>query len=418
MEAVAPHHAAPADSAPTRRRAKKLAVNKKFVILGAVALVIALAILAYEVVTAGQETTDDAQIEADVVTLAPRVGGPISQVLVHENQQVKKGQLLVVIDESDYQAKLAQAEAELATAKAQAQAADAQVQVAEASAKGGFSTAKAAVSGSSVGVSTASAQIAAARAQLAQAQANEHKAQLDLNRAKQLRAVNAIPQQQLDDALVGLEAAHAQVEQAKAGLQAATEAKAMAQSRVAEAQGRLSQSQPVEEEVAAAHAQAELAHARVLSAQAALTLAQNQLSYTHVVAPTDGELSSFNLQVGEMLQPGQSMGQLVPDEKYVVANFKETQITKMHPGDRVDISVDAYSHEELHGRVQSLSGGTGARFSLFPPDNASGNFVKVVQRVPVRIELVDPPKGLPLKAGLSADVTVHTQTHHEEQAQR
>jgi membrane fusion protein (multidrug efflux system) len=410
MEAVAENHAA-APGKQAVKLAKKAATTKRFMILGAVALAIALAVIAYKVMTAGQENTDDAQIEADVVPVAPRVGGAISEVLVVDNQEVKKGQALLRIDNADYQARLAQAQAELLTAEAQARAADAQVNVAEAAAKGGFSTAKAAVSGSSVGVNSANAQIAAAKAQVLQAEAALKKAQLDLNRDKQLRTANAIPQQALDNAEVAFEGANAQVAQAKAQLEAANEAKAAALSRVAEAQGRLNVSQPVEEEVAAAHAQAALSHARVKAAQANVTLAQNQLAYTEVTAPTDGKLSSFNVQPGQFVQPGQSLGQLVPDATYVVANFKETQITDMRPGDKVKVSIDAYPDHDLDAKVESLSGGTGARFSLLPPDNASGNFVKVVQRVPVRIQFVNPPKDLPLKAGLSADVTVYTHSN-------
>ncbi|MCA1829866.1 MAG: HlyD family efflux transporter periplasmic adaptor subunit, partial [Myxococcales bacterium] len=135
--------------------------------------------------------------------------------------------------------------------------------------------------------------------------------------------------------------------------------------------------------------------------------ARLQLSYTKLYAQEDGQITRLTAREGQMVQPGQPVAMLVPDRTYVVANFKETQIGDMKPGQPVDIEVDAYSGRKLEGKVESLAGGTGARFSLLPPDNASGNFVKVVQRVPVRIAWVNPPKDLSLKPGLSADVTVH-----------
>lgn len=380
--------------------------RKRWVILGAVALAVLAVVGIYLLVTAGKESTDDAQIEADVVPLAPRVGGLVTGVAVEENEHVKKGQVLLTLDPTDYQARLIQAKAEVATAQAQADAADAQLQVVVASAKGGFSSAQAVVSGSTVGVSSAEAQIAAAKAAQLRARAEAHKAQLDLKRAEQLRAANAIPQERLDNARIQNESAQAAVAQADAQLRAAQEARSAAVSKLQEARGRLSQSQPIDQQIAAAKAQADLAHAKVKVAQAALTLAQNQLDYTRIVAPSDGIVSRLTAHEGQLLQPGQAFAELVPQETYVIANFKETQIGDMHPGQAVEVKVDAYPGKTLEGRVTSLSGGTGARFSLLPPDNASGNFVKVVQCVPVRIDWVHVPEGLPLRAGLSADVTV------------
>lgn len=387
--------------------AAKPNTRKRWVIFGIVALVVLALVGIYVLATSGKESTDDAQVEADVVPLAPRVGGLVVSVAVQENQRVKQGQAILSIDPADYQAKVQQAQAEVSTAQAQADAADAQLQVVEASARGGFSSAQAVVSGSSVGISSAEAQIAAAKAAQLRARAEANKAALDLKRAEQLRAANAVPQERLDNARMENDAAQAAVAQAEAQLRAAEEARAAAVSRLQEARGRLSQTQPIDQQIAAAKAQADLAHARVKAAQAALALAQNQLQYTQVVAPTDGVVSKLTAHEGQLLQPGQSFLELVPDETYVIANFKETQIGDMHPGQKVEVSIDAYAGKTLEGRVSSLSGGTGARFSLIPPDNASGNFVKVVQRVPVRIDWVKVPEGLPLRAGLSADVTVY-----------
>ena len=367
--------------------------RKRYLILGGVALLVALLAGAWMLFTAGKESTDDAQIEADIVPIAARVSGMVQKLAVQDNQHVKKGDLLLQLDDADYAARAAQAEAEMETATAQAAAADAQAQVAAAGARGGFTSARAGVTGSS-------AQLATAQAGLTRAQADEHKAALDLQRSKELRAANVVPQSKLDDDQAAYDVARAALLQAQAALEAA-------QSRIGEARGRLDQSAPVNQAIAVAQANARLAHARQKSAEAALNLAKLQLSYTKVYAQEDGQVTRLTAREGQMVQPGQPLAMLVPDKTYVVANFKETQIGDMKAGQSVDISVDAYGGQTLHGKVDSIAGGTGARFSLLPPDNASGNFVKVVQRVPVRIAWVNPPADLALRPGLSADVTVH-----------
>jgi membrane fusion protein (multidrug efflux system) len=367
----------------------------------------AASILSYTLATAGQESTDDAQVEADVVPLAARAAGLVLKVDVFENQAVKKGEVLLELDPADFAARVRQAEAELATASAQAVVADSQAQVTEASARGGLTSARALVSGSSVGVASADASIAVARAALARAEADAHKAQLDLERALELRAANAVPQERLDNAQAAREVAVATQQSAQAQLAAAEEARRSALSRVEEARGRLDQSSPIDAQIAAARAGADLAHARVKSAQASLDLANNQLGYTRVLAPADGVVSRLGVHEGQLIQLGQPLASLVPHATYLVANFKETQVGRIAPGQRVEISVDALPGASLEGVVESVAGGTGSRFSLLPPDNASGNFVKVVQRVPVRIAWKAIPPNLALRAGLSADVTIH-----------
>ena len=386
------------DSAP------KLRSRRAYLTVGGIGGVLLLGIGAYLLLTLGKESTDDAQIESDVVALAPRVGGQIKTVHVKDNQIVHKGELLVEIDDAEYAARLSQAQAELATAQAQAQAADAQVLLSDANARGGLRSAQALLSGSSAAVSTAEAQISAAKAGIARAEAEARKSELDLTRATELFSAHAIPRERLDNAQVARDAAQAALAQARAALSSSEEARRGAQSRVAEAQGHVSQSTPVDAAIAVARAGAELAHARVAAAQAAARLAELQYSYAKITAPADGQISQLTAREGAMVQPGQPLGQLVPVLTYVVANFKETQLDRMRPGDPVEIEVDAFPGRTLQGKVESLSGGTGARFSLLPPDNASGNFVKVVQRVPVRIAWTEPPK-LPLRAGLSAQVT-------------
>jgi membrane fusion protein (multidrug efflux system) len=319
---------------------------------------------------------------------------------------VHKGDLIAQIDDADYNAKVKQAEAELATAQAQSAEADAKVQVTEATSRGGLSSARAALSGSSVGVGTAEAQVAAARAGMERAQADLHKSEMDLDRAKELRAANAVPQERLDNAQMANDSAKAQMAQAKANLSLSEETRRAAEERVNEMRGRLSQSEPINAQIAASRAAADLAHAKVKSAEAMLDLARLSLSYTRVTAPTDGVTSKLAAHEGALLAPNQPIVTLVPSQTYVIANFKETQIGKMKAGQKAIIKIDAFPGRKFEGQVESLSGGTGASFSLLPPDNASGNFVKVVQRVPVRILWVNPPSDVTPRAGLSADVTV------------
>ncbi len=399
----------PAEAAPPRAEPKATppgAGRRRAFRVVAVALVAgALAFGAHVVLTRGEETTDDAQVEADVVPLAARTGGLVKHVLVADNQTVNAGDVLLVIDDADHAARVKQAQADLAAARAALAQAQAQEQVATASARGGLSSAQATVSGSSAGVASANAQIQAARAALERAIAEAKQTQTDLQRAKALRQENAIAQAALDQAVAANDTAQAAVDQARANLAAAEEARRVAESRIAEAQGKLAQSTPIDAQIAAAHSQTELAAARVTSSEAQLALAQNQLDYTRVVAPQAGQVSRLAVHAGQLIVAGQPIAELVPAQTYVVANFKETQIGDMRPGDRAEIDVDAFPHRTLEGRVDSLSGGTGARFAVLPPDNASGSFVKVVQRVPVRIVWTRPPD-LPLRAGLSCNVTV------------
>jgi membrane fusion protein (multidrug efflux system) len=328
----------PAVAAPQRKRLLILALGT----LAAFAIAV-FAIRAF--VARGDQATDDAQVEADVVAVAPRVGGTVVEVLVADNAMVKQGQPILRLDDSDYQVRVRQAEAEVETARAQAAAAD--------------------------------AQIAASRASVTRAEAEAERAALDLRRADDLKAGDAIAADRYDATRTGSDTARA-----GAGVNRA--------------------------QFAAALANSGLAHARIKSAQASLDLARLLLGWTEVRAPADGSVSRFSARVGQIVQPGQPLGQLVPEQTYVVANFKETQVGALRPGQRVEVEIDTYSGRRMEGRVESISGGTGSRFSLLPPDNASGNFVKVVERIPVRISWSAVPSDLRLRAGLSAQVTVHT----------
>jgi membrane fusion protein (multidrug efflux system) len=404
--AIEPASASIASSVPAPATRPTGRGRRPFLILGVLAILVLGGIAIYRHVTAGREGTDDAQVTADMVPVGTRVAGAVAHVSIQENQRVKKGDLLVEIDRADYAARAQQAEAELATAQAQAEVAEAQVQIVEATSKGGFATARAALEGSTVGVSGADAQLAVARAAMTRAESDAHKAGIDLARAQELRGANALPQERLDAAQAAYDSARAAQAQALAQIAFAEEAKRTAQSRVGEARGRVSQSAPIAPQIAAAHAGADLAQARVRSAQAMLALARLQLDYTRILAPADGIASKLMVHDGQLVGMGQPVVELVPAVTYLLANYKETQVGRMRPGQPAEIEIDAFPGRKLQGRVESLAGGTGAAFSLLPADNATGNFVKVVQRVPVRIAWVNPPADLDLRAGLSADVTV------------
>jgi membrane fusion protein, multidrug efflux system len=390
------------DFKPSERRRGR----RPFMILGGLLFVVLCVIGAYMLLTAGEEATDDAQIAADVVPIAARVPGQIVQLMIHEDQHVKKGDPIATIDDSEYRARVAQAEAELASARAQAAQADAQINIVRATSNGNLSSARAAYSGSSVGVASADAQVAVAKAQIARAEADVRKADADLKRATELHAANALPEERLNNAQAAADVANASLLSARAALSAAQESRRAAQARVSEAAGHVTESTPIEAQVAVAQANTELAHAQVRGAEAALDLAQHQLSYTNIISPADGIASKLSAYAGQIVGAGQAIVELVPSETYVIANFKETQVGRMRPGQSATIQVDAFPHRKFQGKVESISGGTGSTFSLLPADNASGNFVKVVQRVPVRISWVALPSDVPVIAGLSVDAVV------------
>jgi membrane fusion protein (multidrug efflux system) len=400
--------AAKQDSKASEVAPAKKSRSRPYVILGVVVAVALAGYASFAYLSRGRENTDDAQVDADVVAVSTRVSGAVLKVHVTDNQMVKKGDLLVEIDPADLTAREKQAEAELAAAKAQAQAADAQVAIVEATSRGGLSAAQAQLSGSASSVQSADAQIASAQAAVARAQAEASQSDTDLARAESLLKDQAIPRAQVDSARSSAQAAHAALAQAQAQLASAQDMKRTAQTHIAESAARVVQSAPVDAQLASARAQADLAHARADAADAALTQAKLQLSYTRIEAATDGMLSRLAVHEGQLVQAGQQVVSVVPNATYVLANFKETQVGGMHAGQKAEITVDAYPGRTFQGRIDSTSPGTGARFSLLPPDNASGNFVKVVQRVPVKIAWVDVPSDVKLSAGLSADVTVLT----------
>jgi membrane fusion protein, multidrug efflux system len=380
--------------------------RRRLLVVGAVFAAVIVLFGLYRVFAWGRQSTDDATVDGDVVPLSVQVGGQIAMVPISDNARVKKGDVVLQLDTVELEAKVRQAKGELDAAKAQADAADAQARVADAAARGGLSSAKAQVTTSWAQVGTAEAQIAAAQAQLTKAQTDAKKADADLQRGRTLIAASAITQERFDALQAAADSAQAAVLAAQSQLAGAQDARTVAAGRAAEANGQLDTNSPVDAKIASAQANADLAHARVETAQAAFDLAQLALSRATLVAPSDGTVSKLTVRVGQVLVPGQQIAFLVPDESYVIANFKESQISDMKKGNPVDIALDAYPGETFHGTVDTLAPATGARFSLIPPDNATGNFVKVVQRVPVKILWSEAPHET-LRPGLSAEVTVH-----------
>jgi membrane fusion protein (multidrug efflux system) len=406
--AAAPVAAVPAPSAAPapsggKRRVIMLSLLAAFLLTGA----------GWWVAHRGLEATDDAQIDADVVAVPSRAGGAVLAVHFTDNQHVEAGALLVELDDAQAKARLAQAEAELLGAKASAEAAQATAELTARNASAGKSIAAASLSGAAVAVTATSDQIAEANANLASATALRDKAKLDLDRTKQLFSTGAIASAQLESAQTSFDSAQAMFEQAQARIVTLKSSTTQARARVSEASARLGQAQDtLPAQVAEANAKAASANARVATAEAMRDLAKLDLSYTKIFAPRAGIVSKRSVAQGQLVAAGQTVVMLVPDARqhghvWVTGNFKETQLAHMRVGQPATLTVDAFGRE-LHGHVESFSGATGARFALLPPDNATGNFTKVVQRVPVRVKLDDVPADLMLLPGLSVDLTVNT----------
>jgi membrane fusion protein, multidrug efflux system len=353
---------------------------------------------------ASYESTDDAQIDGHVNSVSARVSGHVLTLNVDDNQYVEKGTLLVQIDPADYEVAVAQARAEYADAVAQASAAGINVPVTDVSTSSQVTGAQAGVSSAKSGIAAARQQLEAAKAQILEAQANNTKAQNDLVRYKQLIDKQEISQQQYDQAVASAESAAATVQGALANADAAAAQLRQSQDKLDQANADLRTANTAPQTMRATRARAQSAQAVAEQKKAALDQAELNLLYTKVISPVSGAVSGRTVEVGQNVQPGQEMMKIIPLEEgdlWVTANFKETQLRKMKAGQPADISVDA-TGKTYKAHVDSIAGASGARFSLLPPENATGNYVKVVQRIPVKIVFdKGQTKGHELRPGMS-----------------
>jgi membrane fusion protein, multidrug efflux system len=383
--------------------------------------------LRYWLYARSHESTDDAFIDGHIVQVSPKASGYITKIYVADNQNVNAGDLVAELDPRDYETKVEQAKAALNAGLAQQKQAQTQVTLTRAKtnadvqqAAAGVQQARSIVAGSragassersratqaAAGISTAEANVQQARAQQSAAQAEATRASADVQRYQMLYDKDEISKQRLDEAIAAARTANAQVDAAREKVVAAeaqvNEARAAtsaqnanaqraqtqisgAQAQVNEARGRLAQAQTAPQQIAVSQAQAASAGANLEQLQAAVDEAELQLSYTKIYAPETGRVARKSVEVGTLVQIGQPLMAVVPGDVWVTANFKESQIGNIRPGEPVDITIDAYPDKTFRGHVDSIQAGTGARFSLIPPENATGSYVKVVQRVPVKI---------------------------------
>ena len=341
------------------------------------------------------ESTDDAQVNGHLIQVSSRVAGQVAKVYVDENQVVKAGDVIAELDPSDYKVAVENAEAALASAEANAAAANVNVPITTVNTGSNLNAADANVSGSHAAVEQAEQQLEAAKA-------NNTKAQADLERYKPLVAKDVISKQQFDAAVAAADAARHSEQAARDGVKVARE-------RETQADAGLKFAQTAPQQVAAQSARARQAQAQVAQAQAQLDMARLNLSYTKIVAPTAGIITRKSVEINQNVAPGQNLTMLVSLEGlWVTANFKETQLQHMVAGQAVEIEVDS-TGKTYQGKVTQIGGATGSVLSLFPPENATGNYVKVVQRVPVRIDfnnLAGEDPNHELRPGLSVEPKV------------
>jgi len=391
--------------------------------LALAAVVIVGAVLIYLWLTAGRVSTDDAQVDGHITQVAARVGGTATKVNVKENQYVEAGAVLVELDPRDYQVAVDRARAELADAQANASGAATGIPLTQVSTESTLRTATGGVEEAQAGVAVADRQVEAARAQLVAAQARQRekeatavKTTKDVDRLKGLAAKEEIAQQQYDAAVSSADSARAAADAARSDVSAAEVAISVAEQRArqargsaAQAHGALQASQTGPEQLRVTKARADVATARVQQMTAALAQAELNLQRTKITAPTAGFVSRKSVEVGQVIQPGQPLFALVSlGDVWVTANYKETQLKRVQPGQRARIAVDGLDRT-FDGHVDSIAAATGAKFSLLPPENATGNYVKVVQRVPVKIVFEpgqDPDHRL--RPGMSVTPTIYT----------
>ncbi len=390
------------DSPPPRKKGRR-----RFIVIGVVAVLIVGALLFWWHSTY-YEDTDDAQVDGHLIQVSARVAGQVIKVNVEQNQFVQAGTLIAEIDPKDFEVAVQQDEASLASAEANFEAARVNIPLIGVNTRSTLSSAGSGVQTANSTVKQAQGQLEAAQAQVEQADANNVKAQLDLQRYTPLVAKDVISKQQFDATVATANAAKAALVGAKANEVAAEDAVRIARDRVAQAQADLRNAQTGPDQLRIQKAKADQAAAQVQQARAALAQAKLNLSYTHIVAPVNGIITKKSLEVQQNVSVGQNLMTLVSlDDIWITANFKETQLRMMRPGQAVKIHVDAYGRD-YDGKVTQIGGATGSMLSLFPPENATGNYVKVVQRIPVRIDLVNRNEDQDrlLRPGLSVEPTV------------
>jgi membrane fusion protein (multidrug efflux system) len=373
------------DSVAALRRRNAQKRRRRFLIIGAVLVVIVAAMFLWRYLSS-YESTDDAQADVHLYPVSARVSGYVIAVNVDDNQWVQKGTVLVEIDPKDYEVAVAQAQANLASAEATAKSLNVTVPITSVNTSSQLKSTASDILNANAGIVAAERQLAAAHAQTQAAEANDVKAQDDLKRYKLLVDKREIAVQIYDQALAAAKASTASVEAARANESAAQQFVQQAQSRLTQADASHQYAETGPQQVSSTRSRAVAAAADVLQKRALLEQAQLNLQYTKIVAPVDGEVNK-TVVVGLNVQPGQQLLTVVPlDQVWVTANFKETQLRHVRVGQRAVISVDS-SGQKLKGHVDSVAGATGPLFSLLPPENATGNYVKIVQRVPVKIVL-------------------------------
>jgi membrane fusion protein (multidrug efflux system) len=404
-----PPQTPPDSEARYQRRAAFLGNPRtKFIlILAGIALVVGIVFLWRYF--ASYESTDDAQIDGHVNSVSARVSGHVISLNVQDNQYVEQGTVLVEIDPADYEVAVAQARAEYADAEAQASVAGINVPITNVNTLSQVSSAQAGVSSAEAGITSARQQFDAAKSQVAEADANNTKAQNDLVRYKLLIDKQEISQQQYDQAIDSAQAAAATLAAARSNADSVAAQIKQAQSKLDQAEADLRNAGTRPHTMEVIHAQAKSAQAIAEQKKAQLDQAELNLQYTKIIAPVSGAVSNRTVEIGQNVSPGQEMMKIIPLDAaniWVTANFKETQLSRMKPGQRVDIEVDA-TGKTYKGHVDSIAGASGERFSLLPPENATGNYVKVVQRIPAKIVLdAGEDKGHELRPGMSVEPKV------------
>lgn len=381
--------------------------RRRFIIIGVVAVLVVGALLFWWHSTY-YEDTDDAQVDGNLIQISSRINGHVKKVDVDQNESVDAGKVLVEIDPADYETALQQAEANLEAATANYEAARVNIPVIHINTGSVLNTANADVASAMAGVTQAENQLKAAQARVTAAQATYAKAKSDVDRYTPLVQKDIISKQQYDGAVSAADADKAAVEEAQADVIAAQDAVRIARERVTQAQSSLSYAKTGPQQDAIQKAKADQAAAQVDQARAALAQAKLNLEYCMISAPAAGIITTKSVQPGQNVAIGQALMTLVSlDNLWITANFKETQLHQMKVNQAVTIHVDAYDRD-YDGKVTQIGGATGSMLSLFPPENATGNYVKVVQRIPVRIDLTNPQQNKDhlLRPGMSVEPKV------------